>query len=198
MANEVKPVDVTEVNETVVDQTTENVNDGTPPVEEKKSHSDIVKYCISMGSTLIRDVQIKNVTYSVEDNYTRICLTLNQKVPGYVNNPETNEFEKASVNTIFVSAYALVGVIKENEDTAFLANKMVESVSSMQLILSGSRINILQTQVTAGELYTNPFSTREATADPRDYDRIFNNVTKITLGKVGQKAAEMVMMKMLE
>lgn len=171
------------------------------PQEEQVSsntYKEVVKNLIASGCKRFNRLKIKNVTPVELDNYTRVSITLTSKVPGFVSRDNGTTFEKDMTNIIFTSLYALVAAIKENEDLAWMAGKILDTPNILPLILCGSEIDILQREYEAGTEIKNPYSTRDdVEGNVYDHDVIINDVIDFHLGKTGEKMADKLADKML-
>ena len=144
---------------------------------EKK---EVIANLLKNGGKVVKDITVKNVTVTVLENYTRLGLTIDQEVDGYIVGEDGVTYEKGKVKVIFVSLFAIASLLKEDDNAAFAANHLVNNPEAMNIILSRAKINIIQEPVTAGQEYRNPWSDNgEATVF--DHDTIINHVTDITL-----------------
>lgn len=159
---------------------------------------EVVKSLLASGAKKVSDIKVTNVTVKALDTYVRVALTLDKKVEGYVLNEADGTYSTGEVKVIFVSLYSLLSMLKQDEDTAFAANHVAANPKSIELILSGARIDIIQQPVVAGEEYRNPWSDRDdVEATVFEHDTILNHVVSITVGKFGEKALDKLMDKML-
>lgn len=160
-------------------------------------YRNVIKKLIASGCKRINSVTIKNVNVTEQDNYDMVSMTLKNKIRGYVNDGDGN-YSEGMTNLLFTSTYAIAGALKEDEELAWLGNRVLESPKLLELLLSGATIDILQQDVVAGEEYVNPFSTR-LDAEPRvyDHDIIINYIVGFTLGKIGEKACDKLMDKLM-
>lgn len=156
---------------------------------------EIIAQLMKEGAKKVNDVTIKNVTVTVMDEYTRLGLTLNKEVDGY-KAEEDGTYVPAKVKVIFVSAFSIASLLKDNDDAAFAANHLVKHPDAMGMILSRANVTIVQQSVKEGEEYTNPFSEN---AEPVtfDHDVIINYVTDIKLSDFGLKRLDRLADKML-
>ena len=160
---------------------------------------EVVKTLLEGGAKKISDVKVTNVTVKALNTYVRVALTLDRKVEGYVLNESDGTYSAGEVKVIFVSLYSLLSMLKQNEDTAFVANHVANHPKSIELVLSGARIDIVQQPVVAGEEYKNPWSDRtDAEASIFEHDTIINHVVSIEISRFGEKALDKLMDKMLE
>lgn len=160
---------------------------------------EVVRNLLASGAKKVTDVKVTNVTVKALDTYVRVALTLDKKVEGYVLNETDGTYALGEVKVIFVSLYSLLSMLKQDEDTAFAANHVAANPKSIELILSGAKIDIVQQPVVAGEEYRNPWSDRtDAEATVFDHDTIINHVVSIEVSKFGEKALDKLMDKMLE
>ena len=146
---------------------------------------EIINNLLKNGSKEVKNLKIKNVTVTILENYTRLGLTLDKSVEGYVAK-EDGTFEKGETNVIFISAFAIASVLKDSDDTAFAANHLVEHPEAMNVLLSRATIDIIQEPVVAGTEYRNPWSTN-SDATVFDHDTIINHLTNIKLSDFGMK-----------
>lgn len=181
------------------EEITPEVNE-TETTDTQMSVKEIIRNLIADGARRINNVRIKNVNYDkdYEDkNYIRVSLTLDKNIPGYVpvtnSNGDTIGYEKGMTNIIYTSTFALGAVLKEDEDTSWLAGHIVDKPKRLGLIFNGATIDILQREYAKGTPISNPFSTRkDKDSNVYDHDIIINDVISITLGKAGNKMAMML------
>ena len=160
---------------------------------EKK---EIINGLLKNGAKSVNGLKVKNVTVSILENYTRLGLTLDKPVEGYVAK-EDGTFEKGETNVIFVSAFAVASVLKDNDDCAFAANHLVEHPEAMNVILSRAQIDIIQEPVTAGQEYRNPWSNNSDNSTVFDHDTIINHLTGIKLSDFSIRKLDTLADKML-
>ena len=153
---------------------------------------DLQKKC---GKIITRSV--KNFNFEVLDNYTRLSFTLRESVKAYVNNIDTDEYELGKSNVIFSSAYAFAGMLKENDDLAFLANDVILNPKLLSLLTIAGTVDIIQQEVKEGEEYVNPFS---ASGEPVvfEHDVIVNHIVGMKPGKTGLKFVDKYMDKLMD
>ena len=160
---------------------------------------EVVRNLLASGAKKVSDIKVTNVTVKALDTYVRVALTLDRKVEGYVLNETDGTYALGEVKVVFVSLYSLLSMLKQDEDTAFAANHVAANPKSIELILSGAKIDIVQQPVVAGEEYRNPWSDRtDAEATVFEHDTIINHVVSIEVSKFGEKALDKLMDKMLE
>lgn len=144
-----------------------------------KEKKEIVAELLKKGATSVKNLVIKNVTVTPEDNYVRLGITLDKPVKGYTANAD-GTYEESEVNVIFVSLYSITALFKEDDDIAFAVNHFIEHPNSMSVMLSRATINILQEPVTKGEEYKNPWSNND-NITVFDHDTIINHITEIKI-----------------
>lgn len=160
-----------------------------------------VKTVKSKGKT-VKDLHIRNTKTEkmegVNGEWTRISFTLDKPIDGYVAD-ENGDFIEGKRNVIFTSTFALAGLIKESEELSWLANYIVEHPKNLALLFNGASITIVQQLVGEGEIYSNPFTTKEVPDEVTfEHNTIINHIIDIKLGKTGMKIADMLILKMLE
>ena len=169
------------------------------------SVKDIIRNLIADGAKRINRLVVKNVNFDKDyenKNYTRVTLTLDRKIPGYV--PKTDSegnitgYEKGMTNLVYISTFALAAVLKESEDYSWLANHIVEKPKAISLIVNGATIDILQREFATGTPVTNPFSTNpNKEGKVYDHEVVVNDLINITLGKTGEKMSMMLASNLL-
>ena len=157
---------------------------------------EIINKLLKDGAKEVKNLKIKNVTVTTLENYTRLGLTLDKPVEGYIAKAD-GSFEKGETNIIFVSAFAIASVLKDNDDTAFAANHLVENPQAMNVILSRATIDIIQEPVASGQEYRNPWSNNEDNATVFTHDTIINHLTSIKLSDFGIKKLDTLADKLL-
>ena len=148
-------------------------------------NEEIVAQLIKKGAKEIKNVTVKNVTVTPMNEYVRLGLTLDKEVDGY-KAEDDGTYTPSKVKIIFVSAFTIAALLKEDDDAAFAANHLLKHPDALAMIMSRAQINILQQSVKAGEEYKNPFSDN-ADATAFDHDVIINHITEIKLSDFGMK-----------
>lgn len=141
------------------------------------------------------NVTIMNVTVKDCDKWTRIALTLDKEVMGYVCDAEGN-WTLGKTHVVFISLYSIAGVLKNTNDTRAIASYVVDHPTSLQILLSGAKCELLQEEIAANATYTNHF-TGEEVENESDHDSIFNHLVSIDLSDKGLRAVEKIEDKLL-
>ena len=176
-----------------VEQTNEVVR-----TSDERSFKDVIKDLMNSGCQRFNDVTIKNVVTEEFDNYTRVTLVTKEGLPAYVSDDNGATYYEGKSNNVFTSTFALAGSMKEDEDLSWMANAINEHPSVLNLILNGSKVDIIVQRVAKGEEYVNPFTTkRDAEPTTFDNDIIIKYVVAIKLGKTGQKMADKLADKLM-
>lgn len=187
---------------TVAAPAVENVNVNEVSVETTntsriKTVSQVVKDLLANGCKRFVNMRVKTAKVTEKDSYVMVSLTLDKPVPGY-RADEDGVFEKGETNIIFASTYSLAATLKENDDTAFAANNLVENPKGFEVILAGAKIDIVQQEVAADELYVNPFSSRsEEDGEALGHDTIINHIVSITPSDRAMRLLDAMALKML-
>ena len=150
---------------------------------------EIIAQLVKNGAKRITDVKIKNVTVTPMEEYTRLSFTLDKEVDGFRAN-ENGTYEPAKTKIIFVSAYSIGAILKEDDDAAFAANHLIKHPDALAMILSRATISIVQETVEEGTEYKNPFASDTANTTVFDHNTIINHVTDIKLSDFGIKRLE--------
>ena len=185
-------------NATIVAPATEEV---TNEVMETKSSiktvSQVIKDLLANGCKRIVNMRVKSAKVTEKDNYVMVSLTLDKPISGYVSD-EDGVFEKGETNVIFASTYSLAATLKESDDTAFAANTLVENPKGFEVILAGARIDIIQQEVSADELYVNPFSSRSKDeGEALGHDTIINHIVSINPSSNARDLLKLMALKMM-
>ena len=147
--------------------------------------NEIIAQLIKEGAKEIKNVTIKNVTVTPMNEYVRLGLTLDKEVDGYKAD-EDGTYTPSKVKVIFVSAFTITALLKEDDNAAFAANHLLKHPDALGMILSRATINVIQQPVKAGEEYKNPFNDN-ADSTTFDHDTIINHITNIQLSDFGMK-----------
>nr|DAG89530.1 MAG TPA: hypothetical protein [Crassvirales sp.] len=140
----------------------------------------VIKTLVANGAEQVKNLKVRNVNVSPQENYVRLGITLEKPVKGYVTDDEGATYHEGEVNTIFVSLYSVLSILKDDDDAAFAVNHLLKNPDSMAIILSRAVIDIVQEKVTSGQLYKNPWSDN-AEETTIQHDTIFNHITGIKL-----------------
>lgn len=140
----------------------------------------VIKTLVANGAEQVKNLKVRNVNVSPQENYVRLGITLEKPVKGYVTDDEGATYHEGEVNTIFVSLYSVLSILKDDDDAAFAVNHLLKNPDSMAIILSRAVIDIVQEKVTAGQMYKNPWSDN-ADETTIQHDTIFNHITGIKL-----------------
>lgn len=158
---------------------------------ENVSYNNIIKKLIASGCKRINSIRIKNVNCTDKDNHIMVSFTLSSPIDGYISNDNGITYEKGKTNIMFTSSYAIVGAIKEDENLGWMANSLLNNPNLFNLIFNGSTIDIIQQEISAGEEFRNPFSSKSDT-EPQvyDHDIIINHIIGFKLGNMGNRMAD--------
>lgn len=140
---------------------------------------EIVANLIKNGANLVKDITVKNVTVTPMEQYVRLGLTLDTEVDGFIAK-EDGTYEKGKVKVVFVSAFSVASILKDDDDAAFAANHLLQHPESMCVILSRAKINIVQQTVAENDEYVNPWS-ENSESTRFDHEVIINHLTDVKL-----------------
>ena len=157
--------------------------------------NDAVASLRKAGAKSETDVIVKNITITDCNNWTKVALTLNREVDGAVSDEDGN-WSIGKTNVVFMSLYSIVGTLKNTDDTLAVASYIAKHPTSLQIILSGAKIELLQQKVKANETYINAFTNEEVEYES-DHDSIFNHVVSIVISDKGHRAIEKIEDKLL-
>lgn len=157
---------------------------------------EIVDSIIKNGGVMIKEVTVKNVTVRVKENYAEVCLTLDRNVPG-MKVGENGTSEPGETNIVWTTSIAVEANLKNNRNTAFVANHVNRYPMALEQLLSYAKINIIQELVTAGQEYTDPWSSKEKTVVFQKDQYKTHLVDIVELSEVGQRALDKISDKSL-
>lgn len=164
----------------------------------ERTMKDIIKELMAKGCKRVNDVTIKNVVVEEFDNYTRATLVTREALDAYVSDDNGATYHKGKSNNIFSSTFAIAGTMKEDEELSWMANSIIDHPNVLNLILNGSKIDVIIQEVAKGEEYVNPFTTK-TNPEPTtfDNDTIIKYVVAVKLGKSGQRMADKLADKLM-
>lgn len=143
-----------------------------------KKNDEIISELLKNGGKKVSDCVVRNINITPQENYTRVSLTLDKEIDGYVANGD-GIFEKGKTNIVFVSLYTIVSILKNNDKTCIIANEVLENPKALNVILSRAKIALIQEEVSAGTEYVNPWATNPE-PKPLENDAIINHLIDIT------------------
>lgn len=185
------------VTDVVADQTEQQTN-AIEHAVNAVGYQNIIKKVMAAGAKRINSVRVKNVNFTEKDNYTMVSFTLAAAIRGFISPDGGNTYELSTTNTMFTSLFAITGALKEDEEYGWMANTLLEKPDALNLILNGATVDILQQEISAGQEYLNPFTTKD-NPEPQVYDHnvIINNIIGFKLGKTGVQMANRLADKLL-
>lgn len=164
----------------------------------ERTMKDIIKELMAKGCKRINDVTVKNVVVEEFDNYVRATLVTREALDAFVSDDNGATYHKGKSNNIFSSTFAIAGTLKENEELSWMANSIIEHPNILNLILNGSKIDVIIEEVAKGEEYINHFTTK-VNPEPTtfDNDTIIKYIVDIKLGKSGMRMADKLADKLM-
>ncbi len=147
------------------------------------NREEVIAKLLNDGCKRTNSIKVKNVTVTDLQNYTRLGLTLDKPVKGMISKTKedgTQIFEEGDVNIIFTSLFAVIALLKDDDDAAFAANHLLKHPEAMEVILSRATIDVISEPVTAGQQYVNPWSN-SGKATVFDHDTFIPHVVTIKL-----------------
>lgn len=164
------------------DESTDDSKDeserGVDVSKEKSSYEQIVNNLIKQPDNIYyRNVKVKTAKVTKKDEYFMVSLSVVKDLRAMVANTD-GTFVEGSRNIIFTTNYTLGGVIKNTDNISWIANRLVENADVFEAVLAGSRIDIINEPIHAGDEYINPFSSRrEGTVF--EHDTFINHIVGI-------------------
>lgn len=173
------------VDEEVVDPATE-----TEEEVSVSTYQQTIKKLVGLGNKCYRNVKVKNVNFTEKDNYTMVSFTLGSPVKGYASDDNGGTYKEGTTNIVYTSLFAIVGMLKEDEDKSWMANTVLANPNLLTLLFNGGTIDILQLRFEEGQPVVNPFGRSQNNDVVYDHDTIINHVVGFKFGKTGERMAD--------
>lgn len=181
----------------------EVIGGGEPTNEDKgvvvskiKTNKQVVAELLAKGCNKIAGLRIRSSIVTPKDNYVMVSLSLERGIPGYVSDAD-GVFTKGETATVFASSYSIASVLKDSDETAWAANQLIQNPKGLEVILAGSKIDIVQEEVAADEIYKNPFASSDSEGAALGHDTIINHIVKIEICPKAKQMLNMLAMNMM-
>lgn len=181
----------------------EVIGGGEPTNEDKgvvvskiKTNKQVVAELLAKGCNKITGLRVRSSIVTPKDNYVMVSLSLGRGIPGYVSDGE-GVFTKGETATVFASSYSIASVLKDSDETAWAANQLIQNPKGLEVILAGSKIDIVQEEVAADEIYKNPFASSDSEGAALGHDTIINHIVKIEICPKAKQMLNMLAMNMM-
>jgi hypothetical protein len=181
----------------------EVIGGGEPTNEDKgvvvskiKTNKQVVAELLAKGCNKIAGIRVRSSIVTSKDNYVMVSLSLERGIPGYVSDGE-GVFTKGETATVFTSSYSIASVLKDNDETAWAANQLIQNPKGLEVILAGAKVDFVQEEVAADEIYKNPFSSSDVDGQSLGHDTIINHVVKIEICQKAKQMLNMLAMNMM-
>ena len=176
-------------------ENTANDNNGVN-VSKIKTNKQVVAELLARGCNKIAGLRIRSSIVTPKDNYVMVSLSLERGIPGYVSGAD-GVFTKGETTTVFASSYSIASVLKDSDETAWAANQLIQNPKGLEVILAGSKIDIVQEEVAADEIYKNPFASSDSEGAALGHDTIINHIVKIEICPKAKQMLNMLAMNMM-
>lgn len=181
----------------------EVIGGGEPTNEDKsvvvskiKTNKQVVTELLAKGCNKIAGIRVRSSIVTPKDNYVMVSLSLERGIPGYVSDGE-GVFTKGETTTVFASSYSIASVLKDNDETAWAANQLIQNPKGLEVILASAKVDLVQEEVSADEIYKNPFSSSDVNGQSLGHDTIINHVVKIEICQKAKQMLNMLAMNMM-
>lgn len=161
-----------------------------------KTNKQVIAELLAKGCTKIANVRVRSSIVTPKDNYVMVSLSLERGIAGYISDDQ-GVFSKGETATVFASAYSIASTLKDNDETAWAANQLVQNPKGLEVILAGAKIDIIQEEVSADEIYKNPFSNSKDDGTNLGHDTIINHIVKIEICPKAKQMLNMLAMNMM-
>ena len=176
-------------------ENTANDNNGVN-VSKIKTNKQVVAELLAKGCAKITNLRVRSSIVTPKDNYVMVSLSLEHGIPGYVSDAD-GVFTKGETATVFASSYSIASVLKDSDETAWAANQLIQNPKGLEVILAGSKIDIVQEEVAADEIYKNPFASSDSEGAVLGHDTIINHIVKIEICPKAKQMLNMLAMNMM-
>ena len=149
-----------------------------------KKFKDVVANLKKEGAKEVKS-HVKSVTFVEKDDYTLVCLSLVEEVPGYVAD-DKGDYAEGETNIISMPAGAIRRTMREIEAFYGLDKEILASASIAKMILVGSEITVLCEKVQHDQTHSDPFA-ENGEEKQVEHDSIYHYVTNISLSSLGEK-----------
>lgn len=181
----------------------EVIGGGEPTNEDKgvvvskiKTNKQVVAELLAKGCAKITNLRVRSSIVTPKDNYVMVSLSLERGIPGYISDTD-GVFAKGETATVFASSYSIASVLKDSDETAWAANQLIQNPKGLEVILAGSKIDIVQEEVAADEIYKNPFASSDSEGAALGHDTIINHIVKIEICPKAKQMLNMLAMNMM-
>lgn len=181
----------------------EVIGGGEPTNEDKgvvvskiKTNKQVVAELLAKGCNKIAGIRVRSSIVTPKDNYVMVSLSLERGIPGYVSDTD-GVFAKGETATVFASSYSIASVLKDSDETAWAANQLIQNPKGLEVVLAGSKIDIVQEEVAADEIYKNPFASSDSEGAALGHDTIINHIVKIEICPKAKQMLNMLAMNMM-
>lgn len=157
--------------------------------------NEVIKSLLTNGAVSIKGLKVKSVHVTVLDTYVRISLTTDKHIDAFIID-ENGTCVEGKSNIIFSSLFSILPILNEDDAIAPIVPSLSDNPTSMQILLTGATIDIIQQKVTAGEIYKNPWSDN-AQEQVFDHDKNINHVVGIKLTRFAYEKADMLANKLM-
>lgn len=165
-------------------------------VSKIKTNKQVVAELLAKGCTRITNLRVRSSIVTPKDNYVMVSLSLERGIPGYISDTH-GVFAKGETATVFASSYSIASVLKDNDETAWAANQLIQNPKGLEVILAGSKIDIVQEEVSADEIYKNPFASSDSEGAALGHDTVINHIVRIEICPKAKQMLNMLAMNMM-
>lgn len=170
--------------------------DNSVNMSKIKTNKQVVAELLAKGCNKIAGLRVRSSIITPKDNYVMVSLSLERGIPGYVSDAD-GVFAKGETATVFASSYSIASVLKDSDETAWAANQLIQNPKGLEVILAGSKIDIVQEEVAADEIYKNPFASSDNEGSALGHDTIINHIVKIEICPKAKQMLNMLAMNMM-
>ena len=108
-------------------------------VSKIKTNKQVVAELLAKGCNKIAGIRVRSSIVTPKDNYVMVSLSLERGIPGYVADGE-GVFTKGETAIVFASSYSIASVLKDNDETAWAANQLIQNPKGLEVILAGATL----------------------------------------------------------
>lgn len=154
------------------------------------------KELIYRGAHRYNKLRVIEVRLFEEEKYLRVSLSVSPSIPGMISKDKGTTWELGQTNQVHTSSYALAALFKEDPETSWFADSLIEDPGLIEPIMKYGYVDIIQQKIEKGQPYVNPFSSLDnppMTTFSRDV--VLNYVVGFHFGLSGRKFADELAVK---
>lgn len=164
--------------------------------------AEVLKKTCADGRKAIKVEKVKvlnlHITDKREEGKDQIMLsfTTDKEFDTY-RADENGAYAPSKTNVIFPSYFGIAAVLREDPIISPLVDFVLENDLAMKVLLNNSIVTVIQEPIAKGEVYNNPYSSKQNNSDPSDHDWYAYHVDSIELNDIAKNYVDKMICKAL-